>query len=438
MKFTRRLNTHPLRLLLYLEWILFLISFVGHIRADTMPTPPMKLLPLFPEINSSFSPISTIIIIFFVFLGLWQPSNNNRINIVYITLGFILIGLAWTLGENRVPLLLPLLLIMVIRGCLAFQLLGSSIVAVIAIGWFVGSLYLAVKSSFSNLDIQQIPAIISPGVEPEIIYQLYANEEQLKTLTINMTINITILFCLITVFVFILVNALMSEYRSRQELGLVNKRLREYALLIEDRAMLQERNRIAREIHDSLGHSLTALNLQIANAVLYLHSNLDRAETFLIEAKKLGSHTLKEVRQSVSTLRCDPLQGKLLNVAIVDLIEDLKYRSEIAIDYQNEIVYSLPQEITTTIYRIVQEALTNIIKHSKATKVNISLKIISQMLQIKVQDNGVGFELTENTTGFGIKGMEERVTALGGQLNLISMPKKGCQIIATIPLLNKH
>ena len=439
MEFTNRLKAHPLRLLLYLEWILVLISIIGQLRTQFPPFPPVKLPPFFPEINPDLSPSSIVFTITFIALGLWRPHDKYWSNILYIGLGFALIGLTGITDENNIRLFIPLLLIMVIRGCLTFKLPGSSIVAAISITWFFASLYLAVQNSLNNLNLnmQQVPAIVTSDIEPEVIYRLYSNEEQLKVLIINMSLNITMLFCLITIFIFILVNALMSEYRSRQELGLVNKQLREYALLIEDRAMLQERNRIAREIHDSLGHSLTALNLQLANAVLYLRSNLSRSEDFLTEAKKLGSHALQEVRQSVSTLRCDPLQGKLLNVAILELIEDLRYRSEINFNYQNEIASHLPQEITTTVYRIVQEALTNIIKHSEATEVNISLKLTAEGLQVKIRDNGRGFDPQENTTGFGIQGMSERATALGGKFDLISQPQTGCQIVAIIPLLPK-
>jgi signal transduction histidine kinase len=439
MKFNNRLEAHPLRLLLYLEWILFFTSIMGQLRAPSVPLPPINSPPFFPENNPDFSPISLTFTTFttaFIFLGLWQPQDKHWSNIIYISLGFALIGLAGISGENNLRLFLPLLLIMVIRGCLTFKFSGSFVVATIAISWFLASLYLAVQNSFSNLNIQQVPAIITSGIKPEIIYRLYSNEEQLKSLIVNMAMNITMLFCLITVFVFILVNALMSEYRSRKELGIVNQQLREYALLIEDRAMLQERNRIAREIHDSLGHSLTALNIQLANALLYLRSNLGRSENFLTEAKKMGSHALQEVRQSVSALRCNPLQGKLLNVAIAELIADLEYRTEVIFNYQNEIAQCLPQEITTTVYRLVQEALTNMIKHSRATEVNISLKLIAGTLQVKVQDNGVGFEPQENTTGFGIQGMSERANALGGKFSLISMPDQGCQIVATIPVLS--
>jgi signal transduction histidine kinase len=437
MPFSHRLKAYPLRSLLYLEWILFIISITAQFRSSNSPFPPIKLPLFFPETSSNFSPVSFLLAIAFMLVGLWQPNDKHWANIIYISLGFALIGLTTIPGETNLRLLLPLLLIMVIRGCLTFKFPGSFLVAAISITWFLTSLYLSVKNSFSNLNVQQVPAIVTPGIKPEIVFQLYSNEEQLKALIINMAINITLLFCLITVFVFLLVNVLMSEYRSRQELGNVNKQLRKYALLIEDRAMLQERNRIAREIHDSLGHSLTAQNIQLANALLYLRSNLDRTETFLAEAKKLGSHALQDVRHSVATLRSDPLRGKLLKVAIAELIKDLQDRTEISFYYHSNIPDRLPNEITSTVYRIVQEALTNIIKHSEATEVKISVQLVTNYLEVQVQDNGTGFNPQENTTGFGIQGMRERTTALGGKFNLVSLPEKGCHVTATIPLVNK-
>lgn len=180
---------------------------------------------------------------------------------------------------------------------------------------------------------------------------------------------------------------------------------------------------------------MTAQNIQLANALLYLRSNLDRTETFLTEAKKLGSHALQDVRHSVATLRADPLRGKLLKIAIAELIKDLEYRTEINFHYQTDIPDRLSNEITSTVYRIVQEALTNIIKHSEATEVNISLQLVVNYLEVQVQDNGTGFNPQENTTGFGIQGMRERTTALGGKFNLVSLPEKGCHITATIPLV---
>ncbi|MDJ0634215.1 MAG: sensor histidine kinase [Xenococcaceae cyanobacterium MO_188.B29] len=436
MKYINRLKAHPLRLLLYLEWILFIITVVGRFNASRM-SPPPNLPLLFPRVNVNFSSLSIVCAIAFLIVGLWQPKDKYWAKIFYIGLEFTLIGLIGITSDATIHVVRPLLLIMVIRGCLSFKLPGSLVVAGISFVCFLISLFLAVHNSLNDPNIQQVPAIVTPGLNPKIIYQLYSNEEQFKDLILNIAVNSTISFCLISVFVFLLVNALLSEYRSRQELRVVNQRLRKYALLIEDRAMLQERNRIAREIHDSLGHSLTAQNIQLANALLYLRSNLDRTESFLVEAKKLGSNALQDVRHSVATLRSDPLQGKSLSLAIAELVADLKYRTEIIYDCEINIPHQLPNEITTTVYRIVQEALTNIIKHSQAIKVKISIRLVANDLEVLIKDNGKGFNPEENTTGFGIQGMRERATALGGRFNLVSLPEMGCQVIATIPFFDK-
>lgn len=453
--FSNRLKANPLRLLLYLEWILFVLSIIVEfvIEKDAHPIF-LKFQPVFPEIYSNFFPLSIFFAITFLIIGLWYPRGNFWYSLGYIGLGFILIGITVFMSNATVRLFPPLLLIMVIRGCLSFNLIGSLLVATISIGCFFTSLYFTVFKHINSNNIQQLSTILPPGIAPEVIAKINSNEEQLKLLLKMMATNVSVFFCLISLFVFLLVNALKSEYLSQLELRQVNQQLREYALLIEDRAMLQERNRIAREIHDSLGHSLTAQNIQLANALMYLRSNLERTENFLLEAKQLTSNALKEVRQSVSTLRSDPLQGKLLTVAIADLITDCEYRAEIIFDYQSNLPKMMSREITTAVYRIVQEALTNMLKHSEATEVNLSLQIIGhrllrcetmeptvtvgQYLQLTMSDNGIGFDPQENTTGFGIQGMRERTNALGGEFKIESMLSKGCKITVIIPLFRAN
>jgi hypothetical protein len=182
MSFSHRLKAYPLRSLLYLEWILFIISITAQFRSSNSPFPPIKLPLFFPETSSNFSPVSFLLAIAFMVVGLWQPNDQHWANIIYISLGFALIGLTTIPGETNLRLLLPLLLIMVIRGCLTFKFPGSFLVAAISITWFLTSLYLSVKNSFSNLNVQQVPAIVTPGIKPEIGFQLYSNEEQLKAL----------------------------------------------------------------------------------------------------------------------------------------------------------------------------------------------------------------------------------------------------------------
>lgn len=95
---------------------------------------------------------------------------------------------------------------------------------------------------------------------------------------------------------------------------------------------------------------------------------------------------------------------------------------------------SLPAEISTAIYRILKEVLTNIYKHSEATQVKIRLLVNPEALYLFVEDNGKGFDPRENTTGFGLRGMRERAVALAGQFSLASQPGAGCQTVVYIPL----
>jgi signal transduction histidine kinase len=260
-------------------------------------------------------------------------------------------------------------------------------------------------------------------------------QDQLKFTFLLLKLNFAFLFGLTLVFVLLLINALLAERQSREKLMLANEQLRQYALRIKDQVTLQERNRIARDIHDSLGHYLTALNIQLEGAVKLWQSNPLKAQTFLGEAKRLGSTALQEVRQSVSTLRSDPLQGRSLEEAIASLVEETERATGVLPDYSINLLYPLPVEVSTTVYRIVQEALTNICKHAAATKVKIHLSATTTDLSLVILDNGRGFRLDQNTTGFGLQGMRERAVALGGRFEIESQPNAGCRIAAQFPLI---
>ena len=194
-----------------------------------------------------------------------------------------------------------------------------------------------------------------------------------------------------------------------------------------------ERNRIAREIHDSVGHVLTAQTIQLNNAIAFWQSEPTKAYQFLTEAKTLVTTALKDIRHSVSTLRSDPLQGKSLDMALALLIQEFSHRTKIIPKYTTFLTYPLSKEVKMTVYRIVQEALTNIAKHSDATEVVIDLQTLSEYLQLTIKDNGKGFNPQQNTTGFGLQGMRERVTAVGGNIEISSNFNCGCNIIVKIP-----
>lgn len=203
---------------------------------------------------------------------------------------------------------------------------------------------------------------------------------------------------------------------------------------IEELAALEERNRIARDIHDSLGHALVALNIQLESVLtLWKDNELEEAYEFLVEAKQLGSNALQSVRQSVSAIRADPLQGRSLEEAIRRLAHDFQTTTGIEPDCQIHLAKPLSNQAVTVIYRVVQEGLTNICKHADATAVRIHLNTTDSNLALTLQDDGKGFHLDANRSGFGLQGMRERIAGLGGQLNISSEPGLGCCIQVLLP-----
>ncbi|MCU0534399.1 MAG: response regulator [Hydrococcus sp. Prado102] len=205
---------------------------------------------------------------------------------------------------------------------------------------------------------------------------------------------------------------------------------RELNQRIEEIAILEERNRIARDIHDSLGHALVALNIQMETALTLWQDDPNKAYTFLVEAKQLGSKALEAVRQSVTDMRSDPLHGQLLERAIATLIEEFYQTTGIMPQCQIDLSQPLSERVNLAVYRILQEGLTNICKHSQATAVRLTIQTTAFDLSLMLQDNGRGFRVDNTSCGFGLQGMRERIAALGGKLKLDSEPGAGCRITA--------
>ena len=220
--------------------------------------------------------------------------------------------------------------------------------------------------------------------------------------------------------------ARLESERLAVELGEANRRLRQYAAQVEDVTILQERNRLAREIHDSVGHYLTALNMQLKAAQAVLPGDVDRAQDALNKAQSLAVDALADVRRSVTALRDEPALGQPLPDAIGNLIVECRSSGlVINLVVQGE-PRSLESPIALTLYRAAQEALTNVRKHALASRVDVTLSYLPECVRLKVADNGVGMHgIADTSTGFGLLGLRERVALLGGQVNISTGPKQG-------------
>ncbi|WP_319423002.1 sensor histidine kinase [Pleurocapsa sp. FMAR1] len=415
-------HKHPFRLLLYLEWILLGIALITSFSGLISHPHPRHLSGLQP---TWFSFLGIFCIAILGLMGWKLPRNSQLLKQVHIMCGFVLCWLITLLAISGERILPVLLLIVAIRACLLFSWSGRVCVAIFA--------YI----SFLTVQIMSLMRISLWGMSlgrplPPILRRLPPDE--LRRVMFGLVFNSALLFAFVLAFVLLLVGALLAEYESRAKLVQANRRLREYALQIENQATLQERNRIAREIHDSVGHYLTAQSIQLENTAVFLTQDPLKAASHLAKARQLGKDALANIRASIATLRNDPIKERSLLTTIEKLILEFQSNTNIAIASEIDLISTLPTEVNTALYRIVQEALTNISKHSQATKVHLSLKETAEKILLSIQDNGCGFNPSDNTTGFGLQGMKERTAALPGKIAIISKYGQGCLIDVEIPL----
>lgn len=351
---------------------------------------------------------------------IWLPS-------LYTAAGFGVSWLAILLGGRGATVFPPLLLLVVIRGCLLFSGRGRIGVAIVAYGSFLAMQLLGLwQLRPLGVPITRLPFPSGARrLPPEVV----------RGLALNSMVNASLLFALVLGFVLLLVGAVLAEKASQRALSQVNQQLRRYSLRIEDQATLQERNRIAREIHDSVGHCLTAQSIQLENVALQLCQNPERAQQHLEESRRLGRQALQNVRQSVASLRSHPFQGQSLQQALAQLLEDFQRNAQIRVEAAVSLDQPLPRDISIVLYRVIQEALTNAAKHGQAQTIHLELCQRGGRIQLYFSDDGQGFDPSHNTTGFGLQSMAERIGAVAGHLTLRSAPGQGCQLQAEIPLL---
>jgi two-component system NarL family sensor kinase len=199
---------------------------------------------------------------------------------------------------------------------------------------------------------------------------------------------------------------------------------------------LEERNRLAREIHDTLVQGLTGIIMQLETTDAFLEeAQSDRGRDALKQALALARTNLEEARRSVLDLRAAPLEGRSLDQALEALTRDRQTVAKVKIVYEASGSRPLPARIEAGLYRIAQEALTNVVQHARARHATMRWMTTPTYTQLSIEDDGVGFDVAQiSADRHGLIGMQERARLLGGTLKLHSQPKRGTQIQVTIPL----
>ena len=236
--------------------------------------------------------------------------------------------------------------------------------------------------------------------------------------------------------------ALLPEDRSVDEIGHLGARMRHMAVRIQsllhtqhELAMMEERNRLARELHDTVKQQAFATLMQVRAAKNLLETEPDTARGHLEQAEGLVKSSQQELGRMISELRPAALEGRGLVKALGDYLQSWSGHSHIPayLQIQNECSLSLSME--QTLYRVVQEALANVIRHSRASQVSVILETSPTFVCLEVKDNGIGFDpSTSQELGFGLQSMRERAAALGGKLFIESLPEQGTRIRLIAPL----
>lgn len=234
----------------------------------------------------------------------------------------------------------------------------------------------------------------------------------------------------------------MPVDRSRDEIGVLAMRMRHMAERLQnllhtqqELAILEERNRLARDLHDTVKQQSFATYMQIRAARNLLSHDPDAADKHLQEAENLVKASQQELGLLITELRPAALEGQGLAGALREYLKNWYQHTRIPADLQVSGERRLPLAVEQTLFRVAQEALANVARHSRASSVTVQLEMLPDEVRLEVSDNGVGFDPQQAAgRGFGLESMRTRMAELNGRLEIQSSPSEGARVYATAPL----
>lgn len=236
---------------------------------------------------------------------------------------------------------------------------------------------------------------------------------------------------LAALFALVVTRLLVREQRTREALAVANEQLVRFAAQAEELATTQERNRVARDIHDGLGHHLTVLQMQVRAGRAVLDTDAGRADALFAQAEEQARGALAEVRRSVGALR-----GARPDASLTDRVERLAREASASGPPTTVAVAGPPRplapDVGEALFRIVQEGLTNVRRHARAQKAHVLLDYRPAEVRVVVGDDGCG-DAPGPDRGFGLTGLRERLAGLGGTVVLESVPGEGSTLTAIAP-----
>lgn len=357
-----------------------------------------------PDDQSINLPLTLALLFVLVNLSLFRPVESPySVRVMYVLSDVLVLTLTNAVGVPRFQI--PLSLVVIAKAALLLDRRG--VIAAIAITY----ISLWVTTCYKVWICQ--PEFHAAALTPNTIFVIAIGGFVL-----------TFTYLLVLLLVGLLMIAFAAEQKSRLETERLSREVQSLAAEVE-------RARIAREIHDGLGHSLTSLRIQLEVVKKFSEVNPTKAKEAMALAEELAARSLTDVRHVLTTMRNPDFD---FEESLTRLVDELRASQSVEIDFHADGV-EMPLETGFQVYRIVQEAITNVLKHAKATNVSVQIQKREKGLEVEVKDNGCGFDPQGMHGGFGLTGIRERTQQINGNLVIDSTPGSGTRILVEIPKL---
>ncbi|MNW31263.1 Sensor histidine kinase LiaS [compost metagenome] len=227
-----------------------------------------------------------------------------------------------------------------------------------------------------------------------------------------------------------------EQVSSLQRLSTNNAQLAEQARVS---AIVEERQRLARELHDAVSQQLFAISMTATAVGRTLDKDFDKAKRQVALIEEMSAVAQSEMRALLLHLRPVYLEGKHLEQGLRELVKELELKVPMEIDFEMDSSIRLIKGVENHLFRIIQEAMSNTLRHAKATRMEIRILEREDAIRVMIRDNGIGFELDERKqASYGLSTMQERISEVGGAIQFVTAPGKGTRIEMTVPVMNEE
>jgi signal transduction histidine kinase len=367
-----------------------------------------------PTAVIAFQSVYYVIIHGLLFLTLSFPWLENKLKDKYFPLILIIYTLAMV-GGSWLYLLEPN------RGITSFISQSYSLVPILV----VPVVFLAWQYDYRAVMVYTVLTNLSDFIITFLIIG-HINFESVPLLTLPV----------VRAFAFALVGFVVNQLNEKQrdqkhKLVLANMQLGQYANTLESLATSRERNRLARELHDTLAHTLSGISVNLEALKTMLPEGQSEVNAMLNNSLSASRRGLDGTRRALNDLRAQPLEDLGLELALQTMVESLAERHAMLAEIRiSNLVQILPPNVEQAFYRVGQESIENVSIHSSAKKMFFSLAEEDGVVSMEIRDDGVGFE-PQNQHGkghYGLQGMQERATSIGADLDVLSQPGVGTTI----------